>query len=259
MVGLLVLLIAVSTIHFGFKRHLFPKARFRAWWMMVLIFALASVLDSRISLLGMALLSALALREFLRTTSSTSTKFLCALALVTQYYFVYTNWYGMFVIFIPVYVFLCLPAAHAGKDKDVFHDVASVHWGLMITVFCLSHAAYILMLPDGPALLFFATVLTEFSDASRILTSRWKKVAPIAAVLASTTAALVFGPSFTPMSEPHVLLAGVVLGIAAVLGNESLQRVGKELGFARGGAMERIESLAYTAPLFLHGFRYLYT
>ena len=259
MLGLLLLLIGVTIIHFGFKKRLFPKARFRAWWMMVLIFGLASVVDSRISLLGMAFLSALALKEFLKTTNSRRIQALCGLALLAQYTFVYTNWYGMFAIFIPVYVFLCLPAAHVGKDRDVFHDVASIHWGLMITVFCLSHAAYILMLPKGPALLFFATVLTEFADAARILSSRWKRLAPVAAILASVGAAYLFGPSFTPMSEAHILLAGIVLGMAAVLGNESLQKFGKELGFERGGAMERIESLAYTAPLFLHGYRYFYT
>ena len=61
--------------------------------------------------------------------------------LPVQYYFVLTEWYGMFAIFIPVYGFLLLPiiASLSGKTEAFLERTAKTQWAAMICIFCLSH------------------------------------------------------------------------------------------------------------------------
>ena len=59
---------------------------------------------------------------------------------------IWIEWYGLYSIFIPVYVFLLLPivAALRGDTARFLERVAEVQWGLMICVFCLSHVPALL-------------------------------------------------------------------------------------------------------------------
>ena len=69
-------------------------------------------------------------------------------ALPVQYLLIAMDWYGLFSIFIPVYLFLLLPIlASFGGDTTRFLERASkVQWGLMICVYCLSHVPALLTL-----------------------------------------------------------------------------------------------------------------
>ena len=273
MVTVAVLLVAATLAHLGWMRYrphsppLFPRQRVQAWWMMVAVFATATLAGPSVSIAGFAFLSFLALREYLHHLSqpvSLGTRFLCYLAIALQYWWIKIDWYGMFVIFIPVFLFLYLPVtvAQGGEEGQSLSSQAKLHWGMMTTVFCLSHAAYLLVLwPSGAALLLFVCVLTEVSDGVRFLLTRFSwgaKVSPVLCTLAATVCALYFGPLTTPMSLSHTVLAGFVLGLAGVLGSRNVTAVSGELRL-RPGKLARIESLAVTAPLFFHGFRYFYT
>ncbi len=235
---------------------------------MVVVFALAILGGPNVSIAGFAVLSFFALKEYLHHLPrplTRTTRWLCYLCILLQYSWVKIGWYGMFVIFIPVFMFLYLP--HSGSfsnDKnEPLADQAMLHWGMMTTVFCLSHAAYLLVLvPKGAALLLFVTVLTEVSDGVRFLLSRsprGARLSPLVCTLVSLLCALLFGPLVTPMSWPHIALAGFVLGVAGVLGNSNVTAISRELEMQPGGKLARVESLAATAPLFFHGFRYFYT
>ena len=96
----------------------------------------------------------------------------------------------MFIIFIPVY---CVPvsadAAGADRRTDGFiQSTSALHWGLMTTVFSISHAAYLLVHGTGcgaalaaalvgrrgrrvgrAGLLFFLVLLTELNDIFQYL------------------------------------------------------------------------------------------
>lgn len=266
------LLIGATLAALLFRRYrpqaepLFPVARLRAWWMMVLVFTLATLGGPAISIAGFAFLSLLALREFmlhLPRKLTRGTRLLCYAVVLTQYWWVKTDWYGMFVVFIPVFVFLYLPTSRsfAGKGESLA-DQALLHWGLMTTGFCLSHAAYLMVFPKGPALLFFVTMVTEVADSLRILGARFelgRRLAPLLCVCGALATALWLGPYLTPMSSAHTVLAGFVLGLGTAVGNANVSAISRELEMAPGGKLARIESLAYTAPLFFHGFRYFYT
>ena len=104
-----------------------------------------------------AILSFMALREFWTLTPSRrgdhqrAVPVLLRRAAHTTTILLGTDWYGMFVIFIPVYAFLLLPAVATltGDTNDFLARSAKVQWGLMLTVYSISHAPALLMLDTG--------------------------------------------------------------------------------------------------------------
>ncbi|GAB3624003.1 phosphatidate cytidylyltransferase [Mariniluteicoccus endophyticus] len=205
--GVLVLLVAASTTtevlartklsadhHAGLVQNL--RLRIGAWWMMIGVIAGALALGETATVVMFALLSLLALREFI-TISPTTQKDHHALvwmfwvALPIHYLAVWQHWYGFFAIFIPVYAFLFLPVRQAlmGETKDFLRRASVVQWALMVCVYALSHAPALLQLPvamehgrqvaegsppgsGGPAganLLLFLVIVVQGSDVFQYL------------------------------------------------------------------------------------------
>ncbi|MGO8019999.1 phosphatidate cytidylyltransferase, partial [Rhizobium leguminosarum] len=72
-------------------------------------------------------------------------------------------------IFIPVYAFLILPAVATltGDFNEFLARSARVQWGLMLTVYSISHAPALLMLENGTPsalLLVYLVVVVQLSD-----------------------------------------------------------------------------------------------
>ncbi len=153
------------------------NARINAWWIMVLVIGIAFWLGNAAVILLFYAVSFYALREFLTLTPTRRSDYpaLVAafyLALPLQYLLIYYDWYGLFSIFIPVYVFLLLPIlASLGGDSTHFLERASkVQWGLMIAVFCISFVPALLTLDiagfEGRNLLLIAylVIVVQLSD-----------------------------------------------------------------------------------------------
>src|SRR5690606_33375787 len=96
----------------------------------------------------------------------------CYFALPMPYLLIALDWYGLFAIFIPVYLFLLLPILAAlGGDTTRFLERASkVQWGLMIAVYCVSAVPALLTLDipgyEGRNLLLIAWLIlvVQLSD-----------------------------------------------------------------------------------------------
>ncbi|RBH43732.1 phosphatidate cytidylyltransferase, partial [Pseudomonas sp. MWU13-2860] len=186
-----------------------------------------------------ALISFLALKEYL-TLCATRTAdhvvlFWAYLSIPLQYYWLGIHWYGMFIIFIPVYIFLFLPMRMVliGETQGFLKAAASLKWGLMICVFCLSHMAALLTLPQlthigepaqGAMLLFYLVALTQLNDVAQYLWGKAfgrRKVAPkvspnktlegfLGGALTTCLLGWLLGPLLTPFSPLHAALAGLL-------------------------------------------------
>ncbi|MCA9880936.1 MAG: phosphatidate cytidylyltransferase, partial [Thermomicrobiales bacterium] len=89
--------------------------RIRAWWVMCAVLALALLTGRTGAALLFMGISFLALREFMTlapTRHGDHRALLWIFFVVTpvQYWLVWRDWYGLFAIFIPVFVFLLVPA-----------------------------------------------------------------------------------------------------------------------------------------------------
>jgi len=265
--------------------------RIRSWWVMVIIFTFAMAISRTISIAFFAFISYLALKEYfsLITTRRADRRvlFWAYLSVPLQYLWVYMGWYGMFIIFIPVYMFLFLPLKMVlkGETKGFLQAAGTLHWGVMLTVFCISHVSYLLILPGegsamGATLVLYLVVLTQANDVFQYI---WGKmlgkhkalptVSPgktieglLGGVVSTIALATVLGPLLTPMSLTHSFLAGIIISLAGFIGDVNVSALKRDLGVkdsgsllpGHGGILDRIDSLSYTAPLFFHFVYYIY-
>jgi phosphatidate cytidylyltransferase len=199
----------------------------------------------------------------------------------------------MFIIFVPVYMllFLPLPMLIIGETQGFLRAIGTLHWGLMVTVFSLSHAAYTLMLPAAPnaigewrdphtgaALMIYLVVLTQLNDVAQYVWGKLfgrHKIIPavspnktwegfLGGVLMTTALSATLGPWLTPIDLRNAAILGALLGVAGFVGDVTVSALKRDLGLkdtsqflpGHGGVLDRVDSLTYTAPLFLHYVRY---
>ena len=160
-------------------------ARIRAWWVMVALLALAFWLGDTATLLVFALLSLLALREFITLTPTRAADHLPLVMafyvlIPVQYGLIHIGWYGLFAVFIPVYAFLVLPllAVLGGDTTGFLERTTKIQWGVMLAVYCISYAPALLILewPDRPGqdalLLLFLLLVVQISDVMQYVAGK---------------------------------------------------------------------------------------
>ena len=129
------------------------KARTKSWWFITTLFIGTTIVDTNISYIAIAFLSFVAFRELYSLLefrqSDRSAIFLALISIPVQYYLAYIGWYGAFIIFIPVVMFLVLPMrlVFKGDTNGIVKSMSLLQWSLMLTVFGLSHLAYLISLP----------------------------------------------------------------------------------------------------------------
>ncbi len=269
------------------------RQRVKSWWVIVLVFSLAMAASPRMSILFFAFVSFLALKEYLSLIPTRRADrrvlFWAYLAIPIQYLWVAKEWYGMFIIFIPVYMFMVIPIRMilVGDTEGFLKAVGTIHWGLMMTVFALSHVSYLLVLPSaknpaagGPGLVLYLVFLTQFNDVAQYVWGKSlgrRKVVPsvspnktweglLGGILTTTVLAVLLAPWLTPLSRPEALLAGPLIGLGGFFGDVNLSSLKRDIGVkdsgtmiaGHGGVLDRVNSLTFTALIFFHYIFYLH-
>ncbi len=243
--------------------------------MIIGLFAVALVWSSGAMIFFMGFVSYLALKEFLSMAPTRRADrrvlFYAYLAVIVQYYFAAVEWYGMFIMFIPVLMFVWLPTRMwmIGETEGFLKAAGTLHWALMITVFSLSHAAYLLAFQagpmprfapahpslvaselPGPGLLLFLVVITEGNDIMQYFWGRAlgrHQVAPtvspgktyaglIGGALTAIALAVLIGPRLTLLDPGRALLAGVVISVSGFAGDLCFSALKRDLGIEDFGA-----------------------
>lgn len=267
------------------------NARIRSWWFMAGVFTLAILLSRAVSLVFLTFLSFLALKEYLSLIptrrADRGVLLWVYLAVPLQYLWVWVDWYGMFIIFIPVYMFILIPVRMVlhGQTEGFLRAAGTLHWGLMTTVFTLSHMAYLLQLPEkggaaGASLVLFLVLVTQFNDVAQYTWGKLfgrHKVMPtvspnktyeglLGGMATSFVLVYLLAPHLTPLTRNESLVAGFFLPLAGFLGDVSVSAIKRDIGVkdsgssipGHGGVLDRVNSLTFTAPLFFHFLRYLH-
>jgi len=267
--------------------------RVRSWWIMVGVFSLALLFDRTVSLAFFCLVSILAFREYvsLVPTREADRRVLpwAYLAIPLQYLWIWEDWFGMFIIWIPVYVFLFLPARMVliGETKGFLRAAGTIHWGLMTTVFSVSHVAFLLVLTapgsparDGPGLFLYLVLLTQCNDVAQFIWGKSfgrHKIVPrvspnktvegfVGGLVTTTALAWALAPWLTPLTTVQSIASGVLIGLSGFIGDVVISSLKRDIGTkdsgtllpGHGGLLDRLDSLTYTAPLFFHFIRYLH-
>ncbi len=269
------------------------NARLKAWWIMIAVIA-AATWTGVWAVIGLfALVSFQCLREYVslaptRKGDHRALIWSFYVFLPLQYYLIAAGWYGLFSILIPVYAFLLLPiSASLGADTTRFLErSAKIQWGLMICVYCLSHVPALLTLEipgyEGRNLLLvvFLLLTVQSSDVFQYIWGKLlgrhalsKQISPsktveglVGGVLSATAmgAALWWITPFSPVEAAFVALVINTLGFFGgfVLSAIKRDRGVKDWGHlieGHGGMLDRVDSLAFSAPVFFHLLRYGWT
>jgi len=290
--GILAFATLIVSVIFRAKTSQELKERVYSWWIIIGAFILGAMLNTTVAMFFFALISYLALKEYFTLIPTRRTDrriiFYAYLSIVFQYWFAGIGWYGMFIIWIPVYLFLLLPFRQVliGETQGFLENTSRVQWGLMMFVFGLSHLAYMMTLPAvaghdvaGKELVLYVVLLTELNDVLQYLwgkaLGRHKivpKVSPnktiegfVGAFVTLSALAVVFS-FLTPFTTLQALAAGMLISGAGFVGDVVISMVKRDIGVkdsghllpGHGGILDRIDSLTYTAPLFFHFTYYLY-
>ncbi|MDA0147357.1 phosphatidate cytidylyltransferase [Vibrio sp. LaRot3] len=299
MMATIILVLVVGTLAYLYLSRRHPdkdyqelKLRIRSWWWMIGIVFVVLYLPVQYTLIFVGFLSFMALKEFLSIVPTRMTDrrviFWAYLSIPFQYYWLSIGWYGMFIIFIPVYMFLYLPmvAVLIGDTKGFIRSAGIIHWALMLTVFCVSHMAYLLVLPSknpdagSMGMLLFLLVFTQFNDVCQYVWGKSfgkhkivPKVSPnktwegfIGGAATIITISYFVAPYLTPLTSLQGMVAGMIIAFSGFIGDLVISSVKRDLKIkdtsqfipGHGGILDRIDSLMFTAPLFFHYIYYLY-
>jgi phosphatidate cytidylyltransferase len=268
------------------------NARIRAWWVMVAVLAAGLLAGLGGTVLLFAFISFLALREFITLTPThrADHRLLFWVFFVftpLQYWLIWRDWYSLFAILIPVYAFLYIPVRIAieGDTRQFLERAAKIQWGLMICVYCLSHAPAMLLLKiegyrDPVRLLLFFLIVVQSSDVFQYVWGKLfgkKKIAPDvspsktwAGFIGGSLTSIALGgvlKSLTPFNLWQTLAMSAVAVLLGFFGGLTMSAIKRDRGVkdygtliaGHGGVMDRIDSICFAAPVFFHITRYYFT
>jgi len=262
------------------------QRRVKAWWWMVAIFGLSLAVGKTGVFVLYLFLSFLALREFMTLSpvprgDHRTLTWVFFVILPLHYLFAWAPWYGMFLIFIPVYAFAFIPvrSAIAGDTDRFLERTARIQWGVLICVYFLSHLPMLMYLPipgyegENAKLLFFVVTVTQLSDVFQYVFGKTMGKHPVAPKVSPgktwegliggglTTVAVGTGLWWaTPFSPLSAALMSLLLVVAGFFGGLVMSAVKRSLGAkdwgkgipGHGGVLDRVDSLLFAAPLFFH-------
>jgi phosphatidate cytidylyltransferase len=269
------------------------NARIKAWWVMVSAITIAFLFGKTGVVVLFAFISFAALREFVTLTHTRRGDHWILLGMFliiipAQYWLLWTEWYGLFAIFIPVYCFLAMPTltALSGDTSRFLERIAEQQWAIMLSVYCISHVPALLILPitgdenKGLWLIAFLIATVQGSDVLQYIWGKLAgqhKVAPkispsktweglIGGVMsASLIGALLY--KLTPFSPFQAGLMAALACMMGFFGGLVASAIKRDRGVkdwghmieGHGGMLDRADSLIFAAPVFFHMVRFFWT
>lgn len=261
-----------------------------AWWFMSALFlgALLGGMTATVVLFGLT--SFLALREFTtlaptRRADHHTLFWAFFVILPVQYVVIGAGWYGMAAIFIPVWAFLfvAMRSTLSGDATRYMQRAATIQWGLMLCVYCISHVPMLFLLsPPGFAgrqaeLVLWLVVVVELSDVLQFVWGKsigrhriaphlspnktWEGFLGGGASAAGLGCALWWLTPYTPLQALAMAGGAVCLGFIGGVVMSAIKRDAgvKDFGHllpGHGGVLDRVDSLSFAAPVVFHLTRF---
>ena len=220
----------------------------RAVWIGAVLFWIAWASGAFVATLLFALVSFIALREFITLTHTRRGDHRSLIAaffvvLPVQYVLAGSRSFNLFSVFIPVYAFAALPILGAlGNDPTRFLErTAKIQWGTMVCVYGMSHAPALLLLDfprhegRGAFLVLFLVLVVAAAQLAQHAAGKRLRALPAARQISR---------SFTWQSWALGALAGGFVGLLLYWATP----------FKAGQAL----FMGFAAPVFFHSVRWYF-
>lgn len=269
--------------------------RMRSWWVIALLVGGALLAGWQAFTILMAVISFLALKEFLTLAPTRKEDrlivLLAYLTIIVNYGLIFTDTlfqdsYNIYLVFTPVYAFLVMAATMAwiGRTDGFLSTVGIVHWGVVVCVYNIGYIAFLMRTPDAEApagaagLVFFLLLITQLNDVAQYCWGKAigrNKITPNVSPNKTwegaiggwlTTAAVFYflAPFFTPLSPAHAAIMGLIVPLAGFFGDITMSAIKRDLGVkdtsrlipGHGGVLDRLDSLTFAAPVYFHLLAY---
>jgi phosphatidate cytidylyltransferase len=239
----------------------------RPLWVFFLAITLAEWVSFTLSLWLFAFLSFCALREYLSLVDIRLEDrwgiLVSYCSIPFMFYLIHIEWYGFFIIAIPVYAFLLVPffVALGGRSQGIMFSVGVLDFGLFFFVFCVGHIGYLLFYSARITLLMVVAV-TLAGWIHKTLGARPLKI-KLPVQLAAVIPLCIGLTSWTAIPAGHSAMLGILIPESVCLGRFTLRELEQDLGIraerlqpGRGRTIEGIKSYLYTAPIVFHYLRW---
>lgn len=282
----LITLIVDKTRGLSPRRRANIWANYRTWWVLAPVMTVALLLCPLSAMGFMLIVSLLCYREYARATGLFRDQWLSGLtfvAIIVLYFFVFDNWYAMFVAVQPMaIVVLAAAAVLPDKPQGYLQRVSLAAIGFLLFGVGLGHFAFMINDVNYRPLLAMLLTCIQLSDVltfafSRLLPGRrvFRNTSPgttvggqIAAVvvvagLVTWLGSLVFRDK--RLDDPSALwLLGILAGIGAQLGELITDSIKRDIGIrdmaatlpGHGGVSDRFTGLIMVAPAAYHIINY---
>jgi len=263
------------------------QQRMTSWWVMAALLAGALLGGWLAMTLLFALISFLALREFLSLAPvPKEDRLLMLVAYLTipiSYAFVTYGDYLFYLVFIPVYYFMLTPFLMAciGQTRGYLARASTFHFAVITCVYTLGYIPFLMRVPDaeapqagGAGLVFMLLLATEANDVLQYVTGKlfgrrkiMPKVSPnktwegfLGGWILSGALIYFAAPWFTPLTGVGLWTTAITLPLAGFAGDVTMSAVKRDIGVkdtshfipGHGGVLDRADSLVFTAPLYFH-------
>ena len=261
------LLTLLQIISYFVKDRIAVHGSLRVMWVLFLVITLSEWVSFTISLWIIALLAFYALREFFSLVDiRLEDRFgilISYLSIPFMFYLIQIDWYGLFIIAIPVYTFLIMPffVALGRKSRGIVFSVGVLDFGLFFYVFCMGHIGYLIYFSERMAMLMIIAVAVNDSILRYIKSTHYRVKLLLQIICICSLFMITSGWSGIPLI--HTAALGVIIPILACIGFFTLKELEHDLGIrserlqpGRGKTIEALKLYLYTAPVFFHYLRW---
>jgi len=246
-------------------------------WAFFLFFVVSDFLSFKAGIWILAVISFLSLREYF---SMVDIRLQDRWAILGAYlsipfmiYYIQIEWYGLFIISIPVYAFLGIPFLITLGGKEVKGSILStgiIDFGLFLFVYCIGHIGYLALFATFKAVMLIVAV--ALCDINAYILKVYRKPPPerfvlLYAVTTPQTLVLTWVLSpWTGIPYEHSVVLGFLIPFLVAMGRHTMDFLMADLGVeknklrpGRGQVIANLRSFLYTAPAVFHYIRYFLT
>lgn len=236
-------------------------------WFFFLVITISEWLSFTFALWLLALYSFFTLREFFSLVDIRLEDrwgiLVSYLSIPFMFYLIQIDWYGLFVIAIPVYTFLIMPffVALGKKPRGIVFSVGVLDFGLFFYVFCMGHVCYLIFFSERMAMLMIIAIAIVDVILKYLKSKHFYLQLSVQMIFVCPLYMILSKWSGIPLM--HCIVLGIIIPIITCIGQFTLKNFEEDLGIradrlqpGRGKLIETIKLYLYTSPVVFHYLRW---